>query len=94
MHWIERLFAPHIVALSEPYSDGESWSYIFGNERKCELRKFQSAEAAYGSYNATLMAVQLGSPEVHIKLIKLNTEQARSVAEQTVSYHGVIERHL
>jgi hypothetical protein len=94
MHWIKRLFAPHIIALSRPYSDGKSWSYIVGDENKYELRKFQTAEDAYGSYNATLTGLRLGSPEVNIKLIKFDIEQARAVAEKAASYHQVIERQL
>jgi hypothetical protein len=94
MHWIKRLFSPHIVALSRPYSDGKSWSYIVGDESKYELRKFQTAEDAYGSYNATLTGLRLGSPELNIKLIKLDIQQARAVAEEAASYHGVIGRHL
>jgi hypothetical protein len=94
MHWIKRLFAPHVVVMSRPYSDGKVWSYIFGNESKYELRKFQTAEDANASYNSTLTGLQLGSPDVNIKLIKLNIEQARAVAERAAFYPGVIKQHL
>lgn len=94
MHWIRRFFGPHIVAMSEPYSDGEIWLYILGDEKKFKLRKFKTAEDAYSSYTATLTGLRLGSPEISIKLIKLNTEQARAIARAEASYREIIESHL
>ena len=94
MRSINSLFAPHIVAMSEPDSDGLCWSYIFGDENKFELRKFRAAEDAHSSYSATLTGLWLGSPEINIKLIKLDNERARSVTEEAVFYHEMIERHL
>jgi hypothetical protein len=94
MNWLSRLFSPHIVALSEPYSDGESWSYVFGNETKFEIRKFRTAEDAHRSYTATLMGLRLGSPEVSIKLINLGVEQTRAVAQAEASYREIIQTHL
>lgn len=93
MRWINSLFAPHIVAMSEPVSDGLCWSYIFGDENKFELRKFQTAEDAYSSYRITLVGLSLGSPESSIKLIKLDVEQARAVRGEA-SYRAAIESHL
>jgi hypothetical protein len=80
--------------MSEPYSDGETWLYIFGDEKKFRLRKFQTAEDAYSSYTAMLTGLRLGSPEISVKLIKLNTEQARAIVRAEAAYHEVIESHL
>ena len=93
MPWIKRLFAPHIVAMSEPDSDGLCWSYIFGDENKFELRKFQTAEDTYSSYRITLVGLSLGSPETSSKLIKLDVEQVRAVRGEA-SYCAAIESHL
>ncbi len=94
MHWIRRFFGPHVVAMSEPYSDGNTWSYIFGDEKKFKLRNFQTAEDAYSSYSATLTGLRLGSPGISIKLIKLDAEQAQALARAEVPYHEMIEPHL
>ena len=47
VRWFKRAFGPHIVVVSEPYSDGNGWSYILGDEYRFRFRKLQSAEAAY-----------------------------------------------
>jgi hypothetical protein len=94
MSWLRSLFGPHIVALSEPYSDGGSWSYIFGNETEFEIRKFPTAEDAHDSYAAALMGLRVGSPEVSLKLINLDLEQTRSVAWAGTSYREIIAIHL
>jgi len=93
MRWIKRLFAPYIVAVSEPYSDGQRWSYIFGDENKFELRTFQNSELAFDSHRITLAGLSLGSPEISIKLIRLDAEQARAVQDE-VAYRALIESYL
>jgi hypothetical protein len=65
------LTAPHIVALSEPYSDGQKWLYVFGDEKSFEMRTFRDTESAFGSYRVTLGALRMGSPKVSIKIIEL-----------------------
>ena len=94
MRWFKRAVGPHIVVVSEPYSDGEGWSYIFGDEYRFTLRKFQSAEGAYDSYSAMLTGLRLGSPEISIKLVKLNVEQAQALVRAEVSYYKILEPHL
>lgn len=94
MNWFSRLFSPHIVALSEPYSDGENWSYIFGDETKFEIRKFATTEDAHGSYTAMLMGLRLGAPEVPIKLINLTVDQTRAIMGAGAKYREIIETHL
>lgn len=93
MRWIKRLFAPYIVAVSEPFSDGQKWSYIFGDGNKFELRTFQNSEPAFDSHRITLAGLRLGSPEISIKLIRLDAEQARAVQDE-VAYRALIESYL
>lgn len=93
MRWIKRLLAPYIVAVSEPFSDGQKWSYIFGDENKFELRTFQNSEAAFDSHRITLVGLSLGSPEISIKLIRLDAEQARAVQDE-VAYRALIKSYL
>lgn len=90
MRWIKRLFAPYIVVVSEPYSDGQKWSYIFGVDNRFELRTFKSYELAFDSHRSTMTGLSLGSPEIPIKLIRLNAEQARAVQGE-VAYRALIE---
>jgi len=90
MRWIKRLFAPYIVSLSEPYLDGQKWSYIFGGENKYEVRTFENYELAMDSHRATLAGLHLGSPYISIKLIRLDAEQTRSVRDE-VTYSALIE---
>lgn len=92
MRWIKRLFAPNIVAISEPYIDNQRWSYIFGNEDRFKLRTFQNAESALDSHSATLTGLRLGSPEFSIKIIKLDAEQARTLRDE-VSYRALIKSY-
>ncbi len=94
MGWIKRLFAPHIVVMSKPYSNGKNWSYIFGDENSFELRKSQTEEDAYSSYRATLTGIQLGPAVIYIRLIELDVEQAQAVEREADSYLKVIERNL
>jgi hypothetical protein len=90
MRWIKSLFAPHIVALSEPYTDGHKWSYIFGDEKRFELRTFQDAESAFGNHKITLAGLSMGSPWISIKLIELDAEKARAVHDGA-NYKVLIE---
>jgi hypothetical protein len=94
VRWFKRAFGPHIVVVSEPYSDGNGWSYILGDEYRFRFRKLQSAEAAYDSYSAMLTGLRLGSPEMSIKLVKLNVEQAQALVRAEVSYYTMLEPHL
>lgn len=94
MTWFGRLFGAHIVALSEPYSDNEGWSYIFGDATKFEIRTFPTAEDAHSSYDTTLMGLRVSSPEVPIKLINLGIEQTRAIVQAEISYREIIETHL
>ncbi len=93
MRWIKRLFAPYIVVVSEPFSDGLIWSYIFGDENRFELRTFQSAESVFNSHTITLTALRLGAPEIFINLIILGSEQARALQDEK-SYRALIESYL
>ncbi len=93
MRWIKRLFAPYIVAVSGRFSDGQKWSYIFGDENKFKLRTFQNSELAFDSYRTTLVGLSLGSPEISIKLVRLDAEQARAVQDE-VAYRALIESYL
>jgi hypothetical protein len=93
MRWIKRLFAPYIVVMCEPFSDGQRWSYIFGDERRFDLRTFKNYEAAFESHTATLVGLSLGSPQISIKLIKLDVEQVRGVHDE-VAYRVLIESYL
>ena len=90
MRWFKRVFAPHVVVVSEPYLDEFGWSYLFGDETKFELRKFHTANDAYNSYKITLMGLSLGAPEIFIKVIKIDVNQARAVRGE-VSYRALIE---
>jgi hypothetical protein len=89
MGWMTFLFAQHIVALSEPYTDGQKWSYVFGDEKSFELRTFRDAESAFGSYRITLGALRMGAANVSIKLIELDTEKARTLYDKA-SYQTLI----
>jgi hypothetical protein len=91
MRWIKRLFAPYIVAVSEPFSDGQKWSYIFGDENRFELRTFQNSGLAFDSHRITLVGLSL-APEISIKLIRLDAEQARVVQDE-VAYRALIESY-
>ena len=93
MRWIKRVFDPFIVVVSEPYLDGLDWSYLFGDEKKFELRKFRTADDAYNSYKITLTGLSLGSPVVSIKIIKLDVDQARAIRGE-VSYRALIESRI
>jgi hypothetical protein len=93
MRWMKSLFGPHIVALSEPYMDGRKWSYIFGDEKRFELRTFQDAESAFGSHRITLGGLRMGSPWISIKLIELDAEKVRAVHDDA-SYQVLIESFL
>ena len=93
MRWIKRLFTPYIVAVSEPFLDGQRWSYIFGDENKFKLRTFQNSEIAFDSYKITLSGLSSGSPEIPIKLIRLDAEQAHAVQDE-VAYRALIEPFL
>lgn len=84
---------PHRVVVSEPYSDRQRWSYIFGDENKFELRTFQNAESAFKNHMTTLTALHLGAPEIFIKLIRLDAEQARALQDED-SYGALIEPYL
>ena len=93
IRWIKSLFAPHIVALSEPCTDGHKWSYIFGDEKRFELRTFQDAESAFGCHRITLGGLRMGSPWVSIKLIELDAGKVRAVHDD-VSYQVLIASFL
>ncbi len=93
MRWIKRLVTPYIVAVSEPFSDGQKWSCIFGDENKFELRTFESSEPAFDSHRITLAGLSLGSPEISINLIRLGAEQARAVQDDE-AYRTLIESYL
>ena len=93
MRWIKRVVAPYVVVVSEPYSHDQKWSYLFGDENRFELRTFKCFELAFDSHRITLAGLCLGSPEVSIKLIKLNAEQARAVQDE-VAYRVLIESYL
>ncbi len=94
MRWFKRAFGPHMVVMSEPYSDGEGWSYILGDEYRFRLRKFQSPEGAYDSYSAMLTGLRLGSPEISIKLVKIDVGQAQALVRSEVPYCKLLEPHL
>jgi hypothetical protein len=90
MGWMKSLFAQHIVALSEPYTDGQKWSYVFGDDKSFEVRTFRDAESAFGSYRVTLGALRMGSANVSIKVIELDAEKARTLYDKA-SYQILIE---
>ena len=93
MRWFKCMFAPHVVVMSEPYEDGVGWSYLFGDKERYELRKFPAADEAYKSYKATLLGLGMGSPEISIKLIRLNVDQVRGVSGEA-SYRALIDSRL
>ena len=94
MTWFKGFLGPHIVVVSEPYLEGESWFYIFGDEKKFRLRKFSTADEAHNNHRASLTGLRLGSAEFSIKLIELNAEQARAVALYGASYRETVALHI
>jgi hypothetical protein len=92
--WFGRLFSRGLVVLSKPYSDGESWVYLFGDERTFELRKFTTAADAQSGYEVVLAGLRSGAPEISIRLINLDVEEARLLARAPGRYPEVINRHL
>lgn len=93
MSWVRRLFAAQIVVVSDPFSNGQTWSYIFGDEKQFELRIFQDFESAKHSQTITLTALKLGAPYKFINLIRLDPEQASSLQDEQ-TYHDLINLHL
>ncbi len=93
MRWL-RLFGAQIVVISEPYPDGDCWQYIFGDEKTFQLRRFASATDARNNHRTTLAGLGLGAPEISVRLIKLDPDQARSLVLGEVSYQQLIESRL
>jgi hypothetical protein len=66
---------------------------LVSDENKFKLRTFQNSELAFDSHSVTLIGLRLGSPEISIKLIRLDAEQAHAVQDE-VAYRALIESYL
>lgn len=91
MRWLKRWFEPHVVVISEPFEgSGCCGAYVFGNQHSFEVREFVSIVEAQNHYEAVLLGLELGSPEISIRLIKIPPQQARALALGMVCYRKLI----
>jgi hypothetical protein len=91
MRWFKRWFGPHKVVISEPFEGSGCCAYVFGNQHNFQVREFVNIVEAQKHYEAVLLGLELGFPEVSIRVIKINPQQARALALGRTWYHKLTQ---
>jgi hypothetical protein len=76
---IGRLLSNRIVRLSDPFSYGRYWAYVFATDTDCERRIFATKDEAAGHLAITKSALALGSPFIDVQ--QLSPQRIREFHE-------------
>lgn len=74
-----KLLSNHVVAISEPYQDGDAWVYVFIADGWFERRVFEDRDEAVAHFWATKTGLSLGA--VFISVTELPIEVAREMQD-------------